>query len=212
MLYTSEICRILRRRDSREVTQQPQEQPGGKSRWQFAWIGDPYPARLEFVDCVTTQSHPTRKMPPDSLISSRRPPSRLDTFDEDEFLFPTPSTGGLYRESIAMSRAWLITVVLCCLSIPSWAADDATVVDAATDAVDGALSPPQLSPAQLRAADEARQRQARIANRHRSGGSSGRLSSWRREDLLQNPFIYRIDYGMTRRTVVVPFRIHRDSP
>ncbi|MDX1968322.1 MAG: hypothetical protein SFV23_14185 [Planctomycetaceae bacterium] len=168
--------------------------------------------QFAFADCMTTQPHLTRKLPPDSLFSSRQPPPRLDTFDEDEFQFPTPSTGGPYRELIAMSRAWLITVVLCCLSFPSWAADDATAVDAATDAVGTALPLPELSPTQLRAADEARRRQARIANRRRSGGALGRPSSWHQEDLLQNPFLYRIDYGMTRRTVVPPFRIHRDSP
>lgn len=184
----------------------------GDVRWRFARNGGRERMQFAFADCMTTQPHLTRKLPPDSLFSSRQPPPRLDTFDVDEFQFPTPSTGGLYRESIAMSRAWLITVILCCVSIPNWAADDATAVDAATDAVDGALSPPELSPAQLRAADEARQRQARIANRRRSGGSLGRPSSWRREDLLQNPFIYRIDYGMTRRAVAPPFRIHRDSP
>ncbi len=106
-----------------------------------------------------------------------------------------------------MSRKWLIPVLLSCLSAPVWALDEFALEAVPSEAVDKVLSP-----SQLQAAEEARQRQVRITNRKKHGVSAGRSASWSRDDLLQNPLIYRIDYGMIRRPVAVPFRMHRELP
>ncbi|HUQ72460.1 MAG TPA: hypothetical protein VM165_23230, partial [Planctomycetaceae bacterium] len=103
------------------------------------------------------------------------------------------------RRPTIMSRYGLILLGLM-LSTGTSAAQESEVVATGIE-----LPPRVFTPAQERAASEARARQARMRTRRDAGVSLVRPTFHGHRALLDDPRLYRIDPGIARQTVHAPW-------
>lgn len=109
--------------------------------------------------------------------------------------------------------AWHLSLLMtCCLtsSLLSGGVQAAEVVelisqDRSESSVSAELTRQLLT---ARAAEAAFQRKSRLAARHQAGRSVSRPAIYPEQTLLNDPAIYRIDYGIKKENAAVPFLMY----